>query len=247
MSETGEGQSKYEVDADSDIPVRLLGLESKRTIRADLSIGRILGEGESGIVREARIKFTRGEKEREYPVAIKTYRRQDAERKDVKQAEVNMVRNRNEAYREQLVYYEALRRIGVNVIPTFRLAQGEDGNILGIVMTNLETSPLDAKSKVSRVTTTKTDMIGGRLTSTSRGRDLVLARNIGLALEADSWMLQYSSRWSGLGLLVPQPVVSDLIGVRIEKPHLFNTFLLRGENRDLKAEAKNTALVLKLI
>lgn len=158
-----------------------------------------------------------------------------------------MVKNRNDAYREQFVYYEALRKIGANVIPAFRLAQGEDGNILGIVMTNLEASPLDAKSKVSRVTTTKTDMVGRRLTSAKRKRDLVLARSIGLALEEDSWMLQYSSRWNGLGLLVPQPVVSDLIGVKITEPNLFKKFLLRGENESLYVEARKTALAIKLV
>lgn len=67
MGEAEEGQSRHEADAGSYIPVLLLGQENKREIRADLSIGRILGEGESGIVREAKIKVTRGEKKPRIP------------------------------------------------------------------------------------------------------------------------------------------------------------------------------------
>ena len=228
--------------------IKLISLKGERQIEAILSTGEVLGEGESGVVREAWLEFTRNGKKRKYPVVIKTYRQQDEDLRYGKDIDPKMAKARNDAYRGQLFYYECLRRVGVNVIPTFRLAQGEGGNILGIVMTNLNIKPLDAKSEVVDVSTTKTDTLASQLTSFSRRRDLALAKKIGLGLEHDSWMLQYSNRWKGLGLVIPQPVVSDIIGVKIEDKHLFNEFLSQADNEDLKEEAvKNWVLKLKLV
>lgn len=220
------------------IPVRLASLQRGGSdIETELSIGGELDRGESGVVRGATIRLWKGDRSREYPVALKRYLGQEEEQGGVDP------KHYNNAYEAQLVYYEALRRAGVRVIPTFRLAKGEDGNTLGIVMTNLEVKLLDPKATVGTVESSRKRE---GLPSLARWMDRERAKSIGLELAEDSWMLQYSDRW--VGRVVPRSVVSDIIGIKIWSRDVFNRFLDQPENRDLaKIALTNPVFVLELI
>lgn len=238
MGEVVNNQTKPEIINNAPIPVKLATLKGGRDIEASLTRGDVVGEGESGFVREAWVSISHNGKERRYPVVIKTFREQDEEINQGKFTS-EFTSKRNSAYDAQLILYEALRRQGANVISTFRLAIVQDGAVLGIVMTNLAIASLDLESKVSSVDTTKTSTLGSSLTTFSRRKDMALARKIGLRLDKDSWMLQYSSGWLGLGRFIPRPVLSDLIGIKIEDPSLFNGFLKKAGNEDLRDKVNN--------
>lgn len=225
-----EGQS-----SERSIPVSLVTLKGTRTIEGNLTVGEEMGRGESGSVREATITITQDEKTREVPLVLKSYTDQE------KNSELQESYNR--AYESQLVYYEALRRSKVDVIPTFRLAQDHEGNTLGIVMTNLTVSSLSGH-EVSKVTTSKDDAQGNFASAVGQKKDQKKAEKVGLHLDSDSWMLQYSDRWKGLGKLIPQPVVSDIIGIKISNKKRFEEFLSQEENQDLLAEAKRLHLLI---
>lgn len=234
MNESGEFSEHSEQEREEKYtPVVLMALKGGKDIKADLSIGRVIGQGESSVVKEGGLKFNKGDRERIYPIAFKAYRSQAEGRKEESDAAIYI---RNNAYKAQLMYYEILRRLGVNVIPTFRVAHDNDNNALGIVMTNLEVMPLDGKSEVVNVDTTKTDSWGHEATSLSRKKDRRLAGKAGLGLHRDSWMLQYSTRWKNLGRILPKAVVSDVIGVRIDNSNKFRQFLTK--NPDLFEQAR---------
>ncbi|MEI6887144.1 MAG: hypothetical protein WCK31_02805 [bacterium] len=224
-----------EIKSKFPIPVKLIGIESNKTIEATLSVGEIIGKGESGIVREAEVIFIKGEKSRKYTVAIKTYIGQDESKMSGIPSSVSKEAY-NEGYELQLIYYSVLKRIGANVIPTFRIAKDSNEDIIGIVMTNLELKPIDTRSEVTSVTSTKTDLKGGILSYIERSKDKHLANNIGLELDKDSWMLQYSTRWNGLGNVIPTSIISDIIGIKISDKRLFNEFLRRKGNEDILKE-----------
>ncbi|MEI6462281.1 MAG: hypothetical protein WCO33_01260 [bacterium] len=224
-----------EVNSNSHISVKLIGIESRSPLEAELSIGKNIGEGESGIVREAEVVFKKDNKTRKYPVAIKTYIGQDKSRISGIPSEVSNEAY-NEGYKMQLIYYRILKRIGANVIPTFRIARNVEGNDIGIVMTNLALNSLDTKSEVITVTSTKTDLNGSRISYMERSKDRILAKRIGLELDKDSWMLQYSNKWNGLGKLIPSSVISDIIGIKISDKRLLSEFLKRKGNEDIYQE-----------
>ena len=213
--------------------VQLESLKGIRKVDAEISMGDTIGEESSGIVRQAVVRIIKGDNIKEYPVAVKSYHDQEDK--------PELTADFNRAYKSQLVLWEALRRAEVNVIPTFRLARNESGNILGIVMTYLQLKSLTDK-EIDRVTTSKADIRGNLMSQLSQKQDRRKAEGLGLKLANDSWMLQYSKYW-GFASPMPKAVVSDIIDIEIADRDKFKIFLSKEENADLLAETKNTLLL----